>query len=157
MNDGANFAFGPFERLMGEAVVLQLVDRRGAQPARGFLPAYVFDILSAEGSARVGSLNLRVGDTEFVRRFAGHIGYEVEPPHRGHRFAARACAAVAPVARWHGMKTLWLTVEPDNQASRRTCEILGCHLVETVDLPPNCDMYRGGERRKCRYRWDLDP
>jgi len=151
----AAFVFGPFDQLVGDGVVVAVVERRAAEPERGFLPAYVCDILREDGRTRVGSLNLRIGETEFVQRFAGHIGYEVEPAHRGSGYAARACAAVAPIARWHGMHVLWLTVEPHNHASRRTCERLGCQLVEIVDLPADCDMYREGERRKCRYRWDL--
>ena len=48
------------------------------------------------------------------------------------------------------------TTTPDNLASRRTCEILGAELVETVELPPGNDMYERGERQKCRYRWVID-
>jgi tagatose 1,6-diphosphate aldolase len=149
-----SFEFGPFTEIAGDGVVVSVDERREAEPERGFLPAYVCTIRRAEDGLPVGSLNFRIGDTEFVRRFAGHIGYEIEPQHRGHHYAARACAAVASIARHHGMHTVWITVEPDNIASRRTCERLGCHLVEIVDLPPDCDMYRAGERRKCRYRWE---
>ena len=29
-------------------------------------------------------------------------------------------------------------------------------MTEIVDLPTDNDMYREGERQKCRYRFDLD-
>jgi hypothetical protein len=30
--------------------------------------------------------------------------------------------------------------------------LAGFELIEIVDLPPTTDMYRDGERQKCRYR-----
>jgi predicted acetyltransferase len=50
------------------------------------------------------------------------------------------------------LQTVWITCNPDNWASRRTCELAGAELVEIVDLPEDNDMYRKGKRRKCRYR-----
>ena len=87
--------------------------------------------------------------------YAGHIGYNVVRKHRGHRYAARACKLLLPLAASHGLKTIWITCNPDNLASRRTCEILGATMVEIVDIPTDCEMYARGERRKCRYRLDL--
>jgi tagatose 1,6-diphosphate aldolase len=60
-----------------------------------------------------------------------------------------------PLARRHGLKDLWITCNPDNLASRRTCELAGAEFVEIVDLPANSGMYRRGDRQKCRYRLDL--
>jgi tagatose 1,6-diphosphate aldolase len=57
-----------------------------------------------------------------------------------------------PLARRHGLEILWITCDPDNIASRRTCELAGLELVEIVDVPEHMDMYQRGERRKCRYR-----
>jgi tagatose 1,6-diphosphate aldolase len=59
-----------------------------------------------------------------------------------------------PLARSHGLMTIWITCNPDNFASRRTCELAGATLVEIVDLPEDNDMYQRGERQKCRYRLD---
>jgi tagatose 1,6-diphosphate aldolase len=50
------------------------------------------------------------------------------------------------------MTTLWITCNPENVASRRTCELVGGELVDIVELPPDIDMYKEGERQKCRYR-----
>jgi tagatose 1,6-diphosphate aldolase len=61
-----------------------------------------------------------------------------------------------PFARRHGFKTIYITCNPDNRASRRTCERLGATLVEIIKLPPDNDMYQDGEREKCRYRINLD-
>ena len=58
-------------------------------------------------------------------------------------------------AKKHQINPLWITCNPDNIASRRTCEIAGGKLVEIVELPSNNDQYHKGDRNKCRYRFDL--
>ncbi|MBI2851214.1 MAG: GNAT family N-acetyltransferase [Chloroflexi bacterium] len=122
---------------------------------KGFVPAYWFDIRLAGRPERIGRVDLRIGNTSHLILYGGHIGYSVNTEHRGHRYAARACSLIKPVAVAHGLKTLWITCNPDNIASRRTCEIIGCKLIEIIDLPADTDMYQRGERQKCRYRWDL--
>jgi tagatose 1,6-diphosphate aldolase len=98
-----------------------------------------------------GGCSLRVADTPDVRRCFGHVGYHVYPPARGRRLAERAVRLLLPLARAHGLKEIWVTCNPDNWASRRTCERLGAVLVDLVDLPPDNVLYRRGERQKCRY------
>ena len=43
------------------------------------------------GGDCLGRIRLRVGWSEDVIRYAGQVGYVVEPAHRGHRYAERAC------------------------------------------------------------------
>jgi len=123
-----------------------------AKSDEDLVPAYEFamTVHGVEGS--VGRIGLRLGATEFLVKYAGQIGYDVDVPHRGHRYAARSCKLLLPLARAHRFAELWITCNPENVASRRTCELLGAELVETVDLPVDCSMYAEGERRKCRYR-----
>lgn len=83
------------------------------------------------------------------------VSYDVDPEHRGHLYASRACKLLLSLARTHSLQFLWITCSPDNIASRRTCELVGAKLVEIVDLPEDTDMYQEGERHKCRYRLDL--
>jgi len=104
---------------------------------------------------KIGRINFRVGNTEDVTMYAGHFGYRVEPDFRGNRYAARSCQLLFPLAKKHQIDPLWITCNPDKQASRRTCEIAGGKLIEIVDLPTDNDQYLDGERQKCRYRFDL--
>lgn len=129
---------------------LYLAERSPADPERDFVPAYRFE-MRVDGE-RAGTISLRVGNTRHLELYAGHIGYGVELPFRGRRFAARACKLLFDLARRHGLTTLWITCNPENVASRRTCELVGGELVDIVDLPPETDMYKEGERQKCRYR-----
>jgi predicted acetyltransferase len=84
--------------------------------------------------------------------YRGHIGYSVEPGYRGHHSAARSVRLLVPLAAAHGLNPVWITCDPDNLASRRTCELAGAELVEIIDIPTNEEMYQRGVRQKCRYR-----
>lgn len=150
-----DFAFLDPGPLIDGDLQLVLVAKNPADPSRAYAPYYGFDMVLTGTRTRVGHLRLRVGNTRDLCLFAGHIGYGVDPQHRGRRYAARACRLVVPLARKHGLNPLWITVNPDNKASRRCCEILGAELVEIVDLPADSEMYGEGERRKCRYRLRL--
>lgn len=57
------------------------------------------------------------------------------------------------MAHAHDMEKLIITCNPDNIASRKTCENLGANLLEIVDVPEENDLYQRGEKEKCRYEW----
>jgi len=44
------------------------------------------------------------------------------------------------------MGYLYITCNPDNFASKRTCEFAGATLEKIIDLPNDNDMYMDGER-----------
>lgn len=134
--------------LVDDELELHLIDRTLVQPLRA--PAYRFE-MRVRGE-KVGNVTLRIGADTYFERYAGQIGYGVELPHRGHHYAARACTLVFEIARRHGLSQLWITCNPENVASRRTIEMVGGELVEIVDVPPHVDLYREGDRQKCRYR-----
>ena len=136
-------------------LLLVLKKKSSADPAKGYVPAYKFEMRLSGQQETIGNIDLRVGDTERLRMYGGHLAYGVAPNFRGHHYAARACRLLLPLARQHGITELWITCNPDNIASRRTCELAGAVFVEIVDLPEDIDMYQEGERQKCRYRIDL--
>jgi predicted acetyltransferase len=142
-------------RLIDGEIELMLDNRVRGNAARGRVPYYKFKMTFTNRRTEIGRIDLRVGNTEHIEMYAGHIGYRVHPAYRGHHYAAKACCLLLPLARQHGMKRLWITCNPDNYASRRTCEILGATFVEIVDIPHDHEMYLVGERQKCRYRLDL--
>jgi tagatose 1,6-diphosphate aldolase len=129
---------------------LVLISREPGDSLRNRAPAYNFEM--RVGGERVGTISLRLGHSELLEKYAGHIGYGVDLPFRGHHYAARACKLLFPIAKQHGFSVLWITCNPENVASRRTCERAGGQLIDIVDLPPDTEMYREGERQKCRYR-----
>lgn len=119
------------------------------------VPAYRFRMLNAQTGEELGNINFRGGSTRHIEFYAGHIGYSVHPPHRGHRYAARSVRLLMSVARKLQFKVLWITCDPENQSSRHTAELAGATLVEIVDVPRECIIYQNGHKRKCRYRLDL--
>jgi predicted acetyltransferase len=102
-----------------------------------------------------GSISLRIGHSPEVDLYFGHIGYNVYPPARGRHYSERACRLLLPLAKAHGMDALWITCNPDNIASRRTCERLGAQFVETVVVPQSNVLYQRGEREKCRFKLEI--
>ena len=134
---------------------LMLIEQIPGDPARDWVPTYRFRMVRAGSDEPMGRIELRVGYPQHLVLYGGNIGYGVTPEYRGHHYAARACRLLLPLARSHGMKTLWITCNPDNWASRRTCELAGARFVEIVAVPSGSDIYQRGEPQKCRYRLDL--
>ena len=151
----ADFVFEEPGVLVDGALEVALAARIPADPAKGWVPTYDFDL--QVGGEPVGRISLRVGQGEYLTRYLGHLAYQVAPEFRGHRYAARGCALILPLALRHGLDPVWITCEPENGASRRTCELLGAELVEIVDVPEETPLFRRGDRRKCRYRLRPDP
>jgi len=129
--------------------------RQPASPALDIVPAYHFWMrLRPEYHPVIpiaGAVGLRIGQTPTIDLYFGHIGYHVYPAARGRHYAERACRLLFPLARAHGFAALWITCNPDNMPSRRTCERLGGQLVDIVPLPPDNALYQQGDREKCRY------
>lgn len=117
------------------------------------VPTYFFRMMCESRVEELGTINLRIGSTEHLERYAGHIGYGVHAAHRGHHYAARSVVLLLPLARRHELDPLWITCDPENMASRRSLEIAGAEFVEIVDVPEDCGIRKyGGKLRKCRYR-----
>jgi predicted acetyltransferase len=132
-------------------VTLRFAEIVPGNPQRGFVPSYHFRILN-RNDQDVGYINLRVGQTEHVRLFAGHIGYEIQKGFRGHGYAGQACRALAPFVRQVCSEVVF-TCDPDNFASIRTIEKLGAKFIEQVAVPAHDPLYERGSRIKRRYIW----
>jgi tagatose 1,6-diphosphate aldolase len=141
--------------LVDKDLELKLVDKKPGDPATGIVPAYVFEMRHPGHIMGFGKIDLRVGHTPLLDQIGGQMGYDVDPLYRGHRYAARSIKLLLPLARRHGLQTVWITCNPDNIASRRSAERAGARFVEIVDVPASHELYRKGDRQKCRYRIDL--
>ena len=120
----------------------------------GVCPTYHFWMRDHDNPAlpMAGAIALRMGQDADVDAYYGHLGYHVFPPHRARHFAERSVRLLLPLARRQGMNPVWITCNPDNMPSRRTCQRLGAELIETVVVPPDHPLARRGEHFKCRYR-----
>lgn len=120
---------------------------------KGWVPAYHFAICNAEGE-KMGVCDLRLGHNENLY-YGGNIGYRIEEAYRGHHYAGKACFLLFELARKHNMDYLIITCNPDNYASRKTCEYAGGQLLEIVQVPEDNDMRLRGETEKCIYKFLL--
>jgi predicted acetyltransferase len=133
--------------------ILEPGDASTRPPDARFLSAaleYRFAIHRRTDGLRVGRIHLRVTDDPLILRALGHSGYEVDEPHRRNGYATRAVRLVADLARVCGVAPLWVLIEPDNVASRKTVERAGFSLVDEVDTLPEGTVLGLG-RRVCRY------
>lgn len=121
----------------------------------GFGEVYDY-IIAPHGQRReAGRISLRLGESPCVYYF-GHIGYHVDPPWRGHHYAARACALLEPLIAASGKSSIVITTDPDNMPSRHTCERIGCMLESIVPVPPLMQSRWELSPVKCRYVWKIN-
>ena len=121
------------------------------EPARQLVPYFHFRITTAQ-HPDVGHINFRLGDTDHIRLYAGHIGFAIAENFRGQHYARQACHAIAPFVR-SVYPAVIITCDPDNTASRRTIESLGAQWIDEVAVPPHDPHYQRGSRFKRRYHW----
>jgi predicted acetyltransferase len=140
----------PPAQLSFNAVTLHLDKIVPADPERGFVPYYHYRI--TVGPTTVGHINLRIGNTDHIRLYSGHLGYQIDRPHRGHRYALLAGLAIAPLARLISPEQI-LTCDPTNHPSRRTIELLGATFIGAVKVPRHDPNYLRGSRTKQRFLW----
>lgn len=149
----------PAECLADEVLELRLLrvlgpgDAEARPPEARFLaraPEYRFAIHLRGDGTRVGRIHLRVTDDPAIVGTMGHSGYEIGEPYRRQGYAARALGLVRRIARHQGVAPLWVFIEPENTASRRTAERAGLRLVDTVPSAPEAIALSHGPRL-CRY------
>lgn len=149
--------FWPFHKSKysdGEIDLVEMYKVKGDE-FNGFCPTVYYEIRLKEINKKVGRCDLRIGmDSELY--YAGNIGYSVAKQYRGNRYAYKACRILFDIAKdKYKMDELIITCNPDNLASRRTCELLCGELVEIVDVPIGHWLRSQGDYQKCIYRYKL--
>ena len=145
--------FFPTEDLKTDELVLKLRETHDAKPEKRWLPAYYFDICLPD-MTKIGSCDLRIGHNDKTY-IGGNIGYGVDEAFRGHHYAAKACRLLFGLAAKHGMDHVFITCDPDNIASSRTCLAAGGRLVDIADIPEDNELYADGKRLAMVYRFDV--
>ncbi len=118
----------------------------------GIVDCYAFDIHPAGSRRYAGYISIRLGESPELY-YLGHVGYRVEEMYRGDHFALRACRLLEPLLAGMRIRSLVITNDPDNLASRKTCEALGCTLERTTPVPQAYRYIVSGSTAKCRYLW----
>ena len=82
-----------------------------------------------DGDTPIGQGNLRHRLTNALRESGGHIGYAIDPIHRGRGCGRVLLRLLLEEARRTGItEEILVTVHPDNTASRRVAEACGGEL-----------------------------
>jgi len=139
--------------LKNSEVQLVLEKTVAGNEEKGWVPAYHFAICDLDG-VKMGVCDLRIGHNEQLY-YGGNIGYRIEEVYRGNHYAGKACRLLFELAKRHNLEYVIITCNPDNIASKRTCEYLGGELLETADLPEGNDMRERGETQKCIFKFIL--
>ena len=123
---------------------------------KGLIVAYAFSIHLVANGKMVGWCQLNdVGDNRNLS-LRGNIGYGIDEQYRGNHYAGKACFLLFELARSHDMEYLYITCDPDNYASRKTCEYVSGILEIIVDVPADNRLYlEEGSKQKCIYRVNL--
>lgn len=129
---------------------LVLRETRAAVPEKNYVPAYSFDIELLDGT-HVGECSLRVGHNRLTY-FGGNIGYGIDEPFRGHRYASKACRLLFELAIMHNMDYVLITCSVDNPASSRSIQLAGGMLLATEDVPEDLEQYKRGSKRVLVYK-----
>lgn len=83
----------------------------------------------------VGMIQLRHELNDYLRDYAGHIGYSVRPDERRKGYAKAMLQAVLPLCREAGLTRVMIACEPGNPASRSTILHGGGVYARTVHEP----------------------
>jgi len=141
----------PPEYMKAGPIRLVFEEKVNVKPEKGLVPFYHFKIID-ETNNQVGYINFKVGDTEHVTQYAGHIGYQVLPSYRGNSYSYYACEAIKPfVSRFY--KKAILTCNPENVASISIIKKLNAKFINEVTVPKHDPSYKSGSDRKLRYEW----
>ena len=94
---------------------------------------YIF--VREEDGKVVGVIQLRHKFNDFLRKYAGHIGYSVLPSERRRGYASQMLAGVLPECRELGIMDVLVTCLEGNEGSKRTILKNGGVYESTVFEP----------------------
>jgi predicted acetyltransferase len=146
------FEFLNMDFLTDGEIDLMLQSKTPQDENTGYVPAYKYAIALHNSTDKIGSISIRIGSNEKLE-YGGHIGYSINKACRGNHYAGKACSLIKQVALAHGMYRLVTSCNPNNIASRKTCEYIGAKLLGIYEIPSDFELYRQGERYACKFEW----
>ncbi len=122
-------------------------ESRGIGLPEGWVPSSVFWLV--EYNEYIGSGNIRHALTEPLKKFGGHIGYEIRPSKWGQGYGTLQLKLLLAEAARLGIKSALLTCSADNVASARVMEKNGGVFIDCIN-----NIIDGHDRPTNRYRID---
>lgn len=144
------------DRYKGDVVDLVKSYFLSEENAYDGVPTVYYDIYLHDTNHKVGKCDLRLKLDERMY-FYGHVGYNINKEDRGHHYAYHACKVLFKIAKeLYSFDEIYLTCDPNNEASYKTLKALNGELVEVADIPESHELYRKGMRYKCVFRYKID-
>lgn len=104
---------------------------RAIDPLPGYVPQTDYWLI-AEG-VYAGRISIRHRLNDMLRRFGGHIGYEIRPSMRRKGYGTLQCKLGLERAWAMGLKRVLITCDDDNIGSIRIIEANGGVLQDKID------------------------
>lgn len=101
----------------------------------GWVPATQFICVREQDGRMVGAIQVRHQLNDYLRQFAGHIGYSVRPSERRKGYAAWMLQTVLPYCKSLGIDDVMVACLVENEGSRRTILRSGGRYSQTVREP----------------------
>lgn len=144
------------KRYSGEVVDLVEMIKVSEAIAYDGIPTVYYDIYEHGTNYKVGKCDLRLKLDDRMY-FYGNVGYNILPQNRGHHYAYYACKVLFKIAKEeYGFSELYITCNPDNDASYKTLKKLGGELLEVAEIPEKHELYSLGDRYKCVFRYKVN-
>lgn len=120
------------------------------------IPTVYYDVVLHNTDHKVGKCDLRL-KLDNRMYYYGNVGYNIIEQERGHHYAYYACKVLFKIARdEYSFNELYITCNPDNEASYKTLKKLKGELVEVAEIPEKHELYSQGDRYKCVFRYKVD-
>ena len=113
--------------------------RRYANPIavlpEGIVHATQLMAVRRSDSKLVGTIQIRHELNDYLRDYAGHIGYSVRPSERRKGYAKKMLSMVLDYCRALGLKEIYISCVEGNEGSKRTILANGGIYINTVNEP----------------------
>ena len=116
-------------------------DERKGIVEEGRVPASFYFMVDEDRI--IGCISIRHNlNTEFLRKFGGHIGYNIRPSERGKGYGTEMLYLALFKCEELGLSDVMITCKKDNIASAKVIEANGGKLHDEVYIPEEDDIFR---------------
>ena len=128
---------GPLRRIADPAEWVQATElfTKPETLPEGYVIGTQFIYVRESDLRLVGMISVRHYLNDYLRQYAGHIGYSVRPSERRKGYGKAMLGAALPYCRKIGLERVLITCEENNEASRRTILANGGTYESTVFDP----------------------
>lgn len=111
-------------------------------PHYGLVDEAVFLAFDSSETKLVGISDVRLGTNDFIKTFAGQIGYSVRPSQRGKGYASEILRLTLEQIASYGLEKILITCNAPNIASAKVIEKNGGVLEKIIPHPGFPDVKR---------------